>query len=221
MLLNFFHQQWFLSQDHLTKNIIEARHGGPHSSFTWVEFAPQFHSYLIHLALHLIAQHFIKPDAQPAAGLVCKVKWVIFVYLLELLMEGPHNGFFNAPTDPHKRKVKTEHWCLAWKKTQASCKEKGQRISAGAAEISRPEHLVSNPDVPAPLKKCSQVSTPSKMSGIFFLAEEEMKLLDFKLWHSMITNKELEWLEVLDLEGRCRFFGLPFGLGADNDNALG
>jgi hypothetical protein len=89
------------------------------------------------------------------------------------------------------------------------------------AEITGPGHPVSTPDIPVPSKKHSQVSTPSMMSGVFFLAKEKIKMLDFKHWWGTISTKELEQLETLKLEERCRSFGLLFSMGLDGDNTLG
>jgi hypothetical protein len=55
---------------------------------------------------------FIEPSAQPAAGLVWKIKQTIFVFLLKLLSEGACDSFFNAPPD-HLKKVKIELQHLA------------------------------------------------------------------------------------------------------------
>jgi hypothetical protein len=58
-ILNHFRKQWFLSRDHLMKNIVEAQKAPNSHTFIWVEFTPQFHSYLIRSALHLIAESYI------------------------------------------------------------------------------------------------------------------------------------------------------------------
>jgi hypothetical protein len=163
---------------------------------------------------------YYHPDgSQPSAGMVQKVKQVMFVFLLKLLLEEPHDGFFDSPPNPQK-KAKAEKQHLTWKKTWAAWKEKGQRLPAvKPAEGTGPENLVSSPEVSMSLKQ-SRVSTPSNASGIFSLAKEKLKVLNFKCWQRTLTGDDV--LHLADLAGEgSNPLGLPFSLGLDGDNALG
>jgi hypothetical protein len=102
---------------------MEAQCGSPHSSFTWVKFNPQFHSYLIHLMLCLLTVCYHPDGSWPSAGMVQKAKKIMFIFLLELLSEEPAR-FFDSPPDPWKV-ASAEKQCLAQKKTWAAQKEKG------------------------------------------------------------------------------------------------
>jgi hypothetical protein len=110
---------------------------------------------------------------------------------------------------------------LAWKKTWASHKEKGQRFPAvSTMEEAGPGNLVSSPDV-LTSKKCSCVSTPSDTASIFSSAEEELEVLVFKAQWGALTQEDIQHLEVLAPEEGSSTFRLPFSLGPDGDNALG
>jgi hypothetical protein len=73
---------WFLLRDHLMAQVTSAQKAKDRK-FLWVEFTPQFHSYLVKCAVMLVSWP------------LNKVKKVMFVYILELLNgEGPQ-AFFN------------------------------------------------------------------------------------------------------------------------------
>jgi hypothetical protein len=125
-ILNAFCKWWYLSWDHLLQHIVEAQKAPNGKTFTWVEFTPQFHSYLICSALCLMLEMMLPPGAWPNTGFVWKVKKTIFVFLLEVLSEGPCAGFLN-PSDSsftHAKAAKMRKQHKAWKKTQAAQKEK-------------------------------------------------------------------------------------------------
>jgi hypothetical protein len=209
-ILNMFCKHWFLSQDHLTKQVVEAQKAPNGCTFTWVKFTPQFHSYLICSVLCLIMETHVTPGSRPSSSLVKRVKKILFVYILKLLSEEPHIGFFAPPSDLHKT-AKIKKQCEAWKKTWAACREKGK--STNSLE------LVSTPKVPASRKQPYIVS-PNNKSSFFSSAKEELKILDFKAWKGMLTLAENEHMAVLTGVG-SRFSGLPPGLGPDGDNTLG
>jgi hypothetical protein len=82
-----------------------------------------------------------------------------------------------------------------------------------------PGNLVSSPNIP-PTHKHSRVLTPSETSGIFSLAEEELKVLEFKLWQRTLSETDVLHLASLAGEG-SNPLGIPFSLGLDGNNALG
>jgi hypothetical protein len=83
-VLNIFQICWFLSQDCLVKNIVLAQKDA-NGAFTWVEFAPQFYSYLIWSGLWLIPHSLTSPC--PSKGCFKLVKKVLFMFILEVLLE--------------------------------------------------------------------------------------------------------------------------------------
>jgi hypothetical protein len=86
-----------------------------------------------------MVDHFLNNGSQPSAGLVKKVKKVLFIFLLELLSEESHTRFFTPQliTASHMKALKTQKQCEANKKTQAAQKEKG--MSAGLL-VSTPQY---------------------------------------------------------------------------------
>jgi hypothetical protein len=96
-VLNIFWAQWFLSQEIIIKNIIVAQKG-PNSAFTWVELTPQYHSFLIWSGLQLILHQLVSPH--PPKGLYKLVAKVMFMFILEILSEGPQKGFFDLLKNP-------------------------------------------------------------------------------------------------------------------------
>jgi hypothetical protein len=101
-LLNHFQKWWFLSWDHILKHVMGAQKAPNGHTFTWVKFTPQFHSYLIHSVLWLVSQCYYMESPRPPPGLVKKVKKVLFMFILELLLEEPHAGFFDLCPMPIK-----------------------------------------------------------------------------------------------------------------------
>jgi hypothetical protein len=190
--------------------VVKAQKAPNGHTFIWVEFTPQFYSYLIHSALHLIVETHIAPGSRPSSGLVKKVKKVLFMYIFELLSDESHIGFFTPPPDPHKM-VKIKKQCEAQKKTWATHREKGK--STNSLE------LVSTPDVPVSRKQPHIISPNDKFS-FFSLAKEELKILDFKAQKGMLTLVENKHMAALTGVGSSTS-GLPPGLGPDGDNALG
>ena len=95
-VLNLFRRHWFLLRDWLVSNIASAQRTDS-LSIDWVEFPPAAHTHLVRCAIKLA-------PSIPTA----KVKWVMFVYLLEVLNnDGPMSSFF-APRHvrtPHKRRT--------------------------------------------------------------------------------------------------------------------
>jgi hypothetical protein len=81
-ILNIFHQQWFLSINHLRAQALLAQKAKDGNIF-WVKFAPQFHTHLVKCAVALVP-HPIQ-----------KVKKVMFIYILELLNSKGHQAFFD------------------------------------------------------------------------------------------------------------------------------
>jgi hypothetical protein len=98
-ILNLYQAQWFLSWEIINKNIVMAQKD-MNGTFTWVKLAPQYHSFLIQLGLWLIP-HPLTPE-RPRQSLFKLVSWVIFVFILEILLEGPQKGFFDLLKNLHK-----------------------------------------------------------------------------------------------------------------------
>jgi len=128
-ILNLFHHHWFLLRDWLVSNVASAQQTDS-LSINWVEFPLAAHTHLVRYAIKLA-------PSVPTA----KVKWVIFVYLLEVLNgDGPASSFF-APCrarTPHKRRT---------------CKPKeggAQPVNAMAVDAPPPV-APSQPDPPGPL----------------------------------------------------------------------
>jgi hypothetical protein len=173
---------------------VEAQTGLNGRMFTWVEFTPQFHSYLIRSALRLVSDRLVPEGTRPPAGLVKKVKKVLFVFLLELLSEGPRAGFFDPrPTLRARVKaMKTKKRREARKKTRAARMEKGK--SAGSSEP------VGTPEAPPSCKR-PRVHSPTDKSSFFSSAEEELKILDFKSRKGALSAEEAQRLAQLRMEG--------------------
>ncbi|KAH9160938.1 hypothetical protein EDB89DRAFT_2162201 [Lactarius sanguifluus] len=88
-ILNIFHCRWFLSRDHLLANVISAQKVED-GKLSWVEFNPPFHSHLVKCTVMLV------PCPLHA------VKWVMFVFILELLDGDGNHTFFNLQKGGHK-----------------------------------------------------------------------------------------------------------------------
>ena len=81
-ILNIFCRCWFLSRANLVANVISAQKAED-GNFSWVEFAPPYHSHLVKCTVALVPHP------------VQVVKRVMFVYILELLNGEGHMAFFN------------------------------------------------------------------------------------------------------------------------------
>jgi hypothetical protein len=102
-ILNIFHHYWFLSRPNLLSNVILAQKTED-GNFSWVEFSPQYHSYLVKCAIAL--------EPHP----VQKVKKVVFVYILELLNQEGNLAFFELQKGGQKaNNAQKEKKCLAQK----------------------------------------------------------------------------------------------------------
>ncbi|KAF8258207.1 hypothetical protein EI94DRAFT_1708194 [Lactarius quietus] len=98
---------WFLSWEHLVKNIISAQKAED-GTFSWVEFPPPFHSHLVKCAVVLVPHP------------VCTMKRVMFVFLLELLNQEDHLAFFKLQKGGCKaNNAQKEKQCLARKQSHA------------------------------------------------------------------------------------------------------
>jgi hypothetical protein len=185
--------------------------------FTWVEFLPEFHSYLIRSAMRIVSTRYVPEGTRPRAGLVKKVKKVLFVYLLEILTEEPRGGFFDAPSVLATRAgqvkaLRNKKRCDARKKTRAARKEKGK-----SAESSDP---VSTPDEPTSRKR-PRVLSPKDKSKFFSSAEEEIRFLDFKSRKGTLSTKEAQRLAQLRGEGGSNTRGAGPGRDPDPATRLG
>jgi len=108
-ILNIFHCCWFLSRANLLASVISAQKAED-GNISWVEFTPQFHSHLVKCAVVLV----------PCLCPVPKAKWVMFVFILELLNGEGHMAFFELQKGGCKaNNAQKEKRCLAWK--ELSC----------------------------------------------------------------------------------------------------
>ena len=128
-ILNLFRCQWFLSRDWLVSNITSAQRTDD-SSIDWVEFPPAAHTHLVQCAIKLA-------PSVPAA----KVKWVMFIFILEVLNgDGPVSSFF-APRHVH----------VPRKQRARKPREAGDQPVSAMAVDSPPPITPSQPDPPGPL----------------------------------------------------------------------
>jgi hypothetical protein len=109
---NTFHCCWFLSRASLVANVTSAQKAEDRN-FSWVEFAPQYHSHLVKCTVALVPHP------------VQAVKKVIFVYILELLNRVGSLAFFDLRKGGHKaNNAQKENKCLAHKWCHAAkCKQ--------------------------------------------------------------------------------------------------
>ena len=125
-ILNLFRCHWFLLRDWLVSLIASAQRTDGSSS-DWVKFLPTAHSHLVRCAIKLA-------PSIPAA----KVKWVMFVYILETLNgDGPVPSFF-APCHvraPRKQRVRKP-------------REGGAQPVSAMVVDSPPSVALSEPDLP-------------------------------------------------------------------------
>jgi len=128
-ILNLFRCQWFLSRDWLVSNVASAQWTDG-LSIDWVEFPPAAHTYLVRCAIKLA-------PSVPTA----KVKWVMFVFILEVLNgDGPVSSFF-AP-----RRTRTPR-----KRRTCKPREGGDQPVSAMAVDAPPPVAPSQPDPPSPL----------------------------------------------------------------------
>jgi len=95
-ILNLFCHHWFLSWDWLVSLVTTAQWANS-LSINWVEFIPMAHTHLVRCAIKLA-------PSVPTT----KVKWVMFVFLLEVLNGGSPVLSFFAPCHvhaPHKQRT--------------------------------------------------------------------------------------------------------------------
>ena len=92
-------------------------------NFSWVEFAPPYHSHLVKCAVALVPHP------------IHVVKRVMFVYILELLNEEGHMAFFNLQKGGRKaNNAQKEKKRLARKRRRAAKRER-DREAAKAAKL--------------------------------------------------------------------------------------
>ncbi|KAF8258060.1 hypothetical protein EI94DRAFT_1791334 [Lactarius quietus] len=102
-ILNTFRRCWFLSRANLVANAISAQKAED-GNFSWVEFAPPYHSHLVKCAVALVPHP------------IHVVKKVMFVYILELLNGVGNTPFFNLLKGGRKaNNAQREKRQLAWK----------------------------------------------------------------------------------------------------------
>ncbi|KAF8259398.1 hypothetical protein EI94DRAFT_1751681, partial [Lactarius quietus] len=94
-VFNIFHRRWFLSRTALLHHAISAQKAED-GNISWVEFSPPFHSHLIKCTDVLVPIH---------ACPVPMVKWVMFVFILELLNqeEQDREAVKAAQLPPHEQ----------------------------------------------------------------------------------------------------------------------
>ena len=121
-ILNIFRRRWFLSRANLVANAISAQKAED-GNFSWVEFAPPYHSHLVKCAVALVPHP------------VHMVKRVMFVYILELLNGEGHMAFFNLQKGGRKaNNAQKEKKRLARKRRRAAKRER-DREAAKAAKL--------------------------------------------------------------------------------------
>jgi hypothetical protein len=113
-VLNIFCRRWFLSRTALLTHVISAQKAED-GNISWVEFDPPFHSHLVKCAVVLV----------PRLGCpVPMVKWVMFVFILELLHQEGHLAFFDLQKGGRKaNNAQKEKRRLARKRSRAAKRE--------------------------------------------------------------------------------------------------
>jgi hypothetical protein len=125
-ILNTFHHCWFLSRASLMANVTSAQKAED-GNFSWVEFAPQYHSHLVKCAVALVPHP------------VQAVKKVIFVYILELLNRVGSLAFFDLWKGSRKaNNAQKEKKHLACKQRHAA-KRKQEHEAAKVAKCPQRE----------------------------------------------------------------------------------
>jgi hypothetical protein len=113
-VLNIFCRRWFLSRTALLTHVISAQKAED-GNISWVEFDPPFHSHLVKCAVVLVP-HLGCP--------VPMVKWVMFVFILELLHQEGHLAFFDLQKGGRKaNNAQKEKRRLARKRSRAAKRE--------------------------------------------------------------------------------------------------
>jgi predicted RNA-binding Zn-ribbon protein involved in translation (DUF1610 family) len=114
-ILNIFRRRWFLSRTALLAQVISAQKAED-GDISWVEFNPPFHSHLVKCAVALV----------PRLGCpVPMVKWVMFVFILELLNREGHLAFFDIQKGGCKaNNAQKEKRRLARKRSRAAKRER-------------------------------------------------------------------------------------------------
>jgi hypothetical protein len=84
-VLNIFRSRWFINREHLIANTLSATRDSD-GRFTWVDFLPAFHTSLVKRMCTLL----------PPGFMVAHGKWVLFVFILEILTgdKGPKPKVF-------------------------------------------------------------------------------------------------------------------------------
>ena len=119
-ILNIFRRHWFLSRANLVANVISAQKAED-GNFSWVEFAPPYHSHLVKCAVVLVPHP------------VQVVKRVMFVYILELLNGEGHMAFFNLQKGGRKaNNAQKEKKHLAQKRRHAAKHERDHEVAKAA-----------------------------------------------------------------------------------------
>jgi hypothetical protein len=101
-IVNYFHSHWFLSRDWLLTFIATAQCISS-DTIDWVEFTPKGHTHLVQYAFKLVPPTPLIPAA--------KVKWCMFIFILDVLNSARPSWDFFAPTSapsqrPHRRTAK-------------------------------------------------------------------------------------------------------------------
>ena len=101
-------------------NVISAQKAED-GNFSWVEFAPPYHSHLVKCTVALVPHP------------VHVVKRVMFVYILELLNGEGHTAFFNLQKGGRKaNNAQKEKRRLAWKRRHAAKRERDREVAKAA-----------------------------------------------------------------------------------------
>jgi hypothetical protein len=125
-VLNIFRRRWFLSRANLVANVTSAQKAED-GNFSWVEFAPPYHSHLVKCAVVLVPHP------------VHVVKRVMFVYILELLNGVGNTAFFDLQKGGRKaNNAQKEKKRLARKRRRAAKRER-DREAAKAAKLPKRE----------------------------------------------------------------------------------
>ncbi|KAN0140233.1 hypothetical protein V8E53_002129, partial [Lactarius tabidus] len=125
-ILNIFRRRWFLSRANLVAHVTSAQKAED-GNFSWVEFAPPFHSHLVKCAVALVPHP------------VHVVKRVMFVFILELLNGVGTTAFFDLQKGGRKaNNAQKEKKRLARKRRRAAKRER-DREAAKAAKLPQCE----------------------------------------------------------------------------------
>ena len=133
-ILNIFRRCWFLSRSHLLANAISAQKAED-GKISWVEFSSPYHAHLVKCAIVLMPHPVpgVKVTTHPVP--VAKVKWVMFVFVLELLNQEGHLAFFELQKGGRKaNNAQKEKWRLARKRSRAAKRER-EREAAKAESL--------------------------------------------------------------------------------------